>query len=129
MSYLQMSRYLTAADFALRQVLAAEADPPPTKTTCFYARDQRSFRGALHREMADRETYPVLGTAGQLAVKSGEQPITVGSSEPAIREQEAMAAVLSSFQPVELKFDQFTAPVSGHYCARFSSYSLCFGLW
>ena len=46
-SHVQMARYLQAADYSLREAMATQATRPETKTTRYYARDQRSFTGPM----------------------------------------------------------------------------------
>lgn len=42
-SYVQMARFMTAADTAMRQTLAVKLGQLPSATTRYYARDQQSF--------------------------------------------------------------------------------------
>src|ERR1051326_9478941 len=42
-SHVQMARYLHAADYALREVIASQADRPPVRVHRYYAREQRSY--------------------------------------------------------------------------------------
>src|SRR5678815_3177024 len=46
-SHVQMARYLSAADSALRQSMVPFADQPRTTTRRYYARDQRSYTGPM----------------------------------------------------------------------------------
>ena len=46
-SHIQITRYLVAADYALRQTTAAQVDRHATKTVRYYACDQTSFTGKL----------------------------------------------------------------------------------
>src|SRR3989449_9404105 len=46
-SHVQMARYLGAADYALRQAMASQADPPQPKVRRYYARAQRSYTGPI----------------------------------------------------------------------------------
>src|SRR3954470_17074874 len=91
-SHVQMARYLDAADYALRQVIATQPERPPTKTTRYYAREQGSFTGpmkfSVFNTAPERATFPVLGTEGQPDVRSGKAPIT--SSDPKVKELEGV---------------------------------------
>ena len=73
-SHVQMARYLTAADYALRQAMAPQAERPQTKVKRYYARDQRSFTGpmkfSVFNTAPERATFPVLGTKGQPDVRT-----------------------------------------------------------
>src|SRR4029079_10834051 len=42
-SHVHMSRYMTAADYAIRQILSVAYERPPTSTIRYYARDQRTL--------------------------------------------------------------------------------------
>ena len=44
-SYVHMSRYMSAADYAMREVMADALVRPPTTTRRFYARDQQTVVG------------------------------------------------------------------------------------
>jgi hypothetical protein len=130
-SHVQMARYLSAADYALRQAMATSAEQPETKTTRYYARDQRSFTGpmkfSVFNTAPERATFPVLGTKGQPAVRRGEAPITVGSDKPEERELEGVGVVASAYEPIEPKFNNFRAPVAGHYRLRISALTVWVG--
>src|SRR5207344_2775384 len=67
-SHVQMARYLAAADYALRQVMATHAEQPKTKVERYYTRDQRSYTGPMtftvFNQAPERATFPVLGTKG-----------------------------------------------------------------
>ena len=130
-SHVQMARYLSAADSALRQSMVPFADQPRTTTRRYYARDQRSYTGPMKFNVfntaPERATFPVLGFSGQPDVRAGKAPISVGSSEPETRELEGVGVVASAYEPIEPKFNQFKAPVSGRYKLRFNAYSVWVG--
>ncbi|MBA3937836.1 MAG: DUF1592 domain-containing protein [Planctomycetes bacterium] len=130
-SHVQMAQYLAAADYALHQVLAGQAGKPDATTKRYYAREQGSFTGHMKfsefNRSPERATFPVLGTAAQPDVRAAKAPITVGAANPTVREQEAMGVVASSYEPIELHFDRFQAPVAGHYKLRFSAYAVWVG--
>ena len=128
-SHVQMARYLGAADYALRQVMATQATLPETKTTRYYARDQRSYTGpmkfSVFNTAPERATFPVLGFQGQSEVRAGTAPIS--STNRAERELEGVGVVASAYEPIEPKFNQFRAPVAGRYKLRFNAYSVWVG--
>jgi hypothetical protein len=133
-SHVQMARYLAVADLALRQVATTLSDQPQTKTIRFYARDQRSFTGkmkfSVFNTRPERATFGVLGWNGQLGqpdVRAGTAPITVGDSNPLLREQEAVGVVASTYEPLEITFNRFIAPVSGRYKLRFRTWTVWTG--
>ena len=128
-SHVQMARYLNAADYALRQAMATHATRPETKTVRYYVRDQRSYTGpmkfSVFNTAPERATFPVLGFKGQPDVRMGKAPITSTNKEE--RELEGVGVVASAYEPIEPKFNQFRAPVAGHYKLRFNAYSVWVG--
>ncbi|HYE30791.1 MAG TPA: DUF1592 domain-containing protein [Methylomirabilota bacterium] len=130
-SHVQMARYMAAADYALRQVIATQVERPAPKVERFYARDQRSYTGpmkfSVFNTAPERATFPVLGFEGQPDVRRGEAPLTVGSTNAELRELEGVGVVASAYEPIEPKFNQFRAPVPGHYKLRFNAYSVWVG--
>lgn len=130
-SHVQLARYLQAADYALHEVLLAQAMRPPTTTNRYYAREQSSMTGKMKfsefNRSPERATFALLGYKAQADVYAGTAPVTVGKSNPAVREQEAMGVVASAYEPLEIKFNRFTAPVAGNYKLRISAYTFWAG--
>ena len=116
-SHVQMARYLGAADYALRQVMATQVEPPQASVKHYYARDQHSYTGPMtftvFNTAPERATFPVLGFAGQPDVRAGKAPLTVGSTNAELRELEGVGVVASAYEPIEPKFNEFKAPVAG----------------
>jgi hypothetical protein len=130
-SHVQMARYMSAADYALREAMATHATLPETRTVRYYTRDQRSYTGPMKFNVfntaPERATFPVLGFEGQPDVRKGDAPITVGTNNPELRELEGVGVVASAYEPIEPKFNRFKAPVSGRYKLRFNAYSVWVG--
>jgi hypothetical protein len=130
-SHVQMARYLNAAEYALRQVMAQYSEQPAATVKRYYARDQRSYTGpmkfSVFNTAPERATFPVLGFEGQPEVRAGNAPATVGDSNPELREQEGVGVVASAYEPIEPKFNQFRAPVAGRYKLRLNAYSVWVG--
>ncbi|MFO1458618.1 MAG: DUF1592 domain-containing protein [Verrucomicrobiota bacterium] len=130
-SHVQVARYLAAAEGALRQVLAGQTNPPSPAPRKFYARDQQSYTAPMKFSVfnmaPERATFPVLGYEGQPGVRSGELPITVGITNPAVRELEGMGVAAGSYEPLEPKFNRFRAPASGRYRLRFAGNTVWVG--
>ena len=128
-SHVQMARYLNAADYALRQAMAPYAERPDPKVHRYHTRDQRSYTGPMEftvfNTAPERATFPVLGFEGQPEVRAGKAPITSTNAE--LRELEGVGVVASAYEPIEPKFNQFKAPVAGHYKLRFNAYSVWVG--
>jgi len=131
-SHVQMARYLGAADYALHEVMAKQLAKPEKKTIRYYARDQRSFSGRVKfsqfNRSPERATFPIIGTAqADIPALEGTGPLTVGKDHPEQREQEAMGIVASSYEPIEISFSSFRAPLSGRYKVRFNAFSFWAG--
>lgn len=128
-SHVHMSRYMNAADYAIRQALSVQFTQPPTTTRRYYARDQRTLTSKFTQNpfnaSPDRQTYPVLGMQAQPKVRTLEEPLTVGEADPATREKEAVGWVSSNYVTgFTYRWDGFRAPVAGHYRIRFNGYTL-----
>jgi hypothetical protein len=125
-SHVQMSRYLAAADYALREAMGGQATRPETTVKRYYAREQRSFAGLARREVYEGEqerlVFPIVDNQADVAFLTRSRPRTAGLDDPAKRDHEAMGVVASSYEPIQPHFDRFRAPVAGRYklrlCAR-----------
>lgn len=121
-SHVQLARYMQAADIALRDVIATVSNKPQAKVERYYAREQsmmvgKMFYGEFNRS-AVRATFPLLGTDAQPDVISKKAPPTVGDKNPDIRDLEAIGVVASNYEPIELRFNAFRAPMDGRYKIR-----------
>ncbi len=130
-SHVQMARYLSVADDALRQVMATQAGRPESHKVRYYARDQRSFTGkmkfSVFNQRPERATFPLLGVKAQPDVRAGKAPMTAGDADSEARELEAVGVVASTYEPLEIKFNAFTAPAAGRYRLRFNAFSVWVG--
>lgn len=125
-SHVQLSRYLTAADYALREVLAHELAPAPTRKR-YYAREQSGFTGHVlftqFNGSPERATFPLMGNQADLPVLENKAPMTVGEKDPVRREQESMGVVASTYEPLEITFNRFRAPAAGRYKLRLAAHT------
>ncbi len=124
-SHVQLSRYLSAADSALRQALVVKLNQPERTTKRYYARDEFSlvfnFWPRENGTLSDRLSFPVLDSNAQPDVRSGEAPKT----SPETREREAVGRVSSIFSDAGgYRWSQFQVPASGRYKLRFKGYSI-----
>lgn len=130
-SHVQISRYLSAAEHALREVLARTETQPETVTKRYYSREQRSFTGHVEfsqfNTYTERATFPLIGNEADVAVLEKKAPMTVGDKDPAKRELEGMGVVASSYEPLEIRFNQFKAKVPGRYKLRLMAHSFWAG--
>src|SRR3954454_15158245 len=92
-SFLTMQRFISAADFAMRQAVSQQLNRPPKTITKLYARDEpslaRSFRQAENGTLPDRLSFPVLDSHAQQDVRLSRAPL----SSPETREREAIGKV------------------------------------
>src|SRR5690606_37880604 len=113
-SYVHMARYMSAADYAMRQAMSVKFVRPETTLKRIYAREDPSmgnFRG-----QPVRTKFPVLGTKPQPDVRAGKAPMTVGAADPETREQEAIGWVSSNYVTgFASGWGGFRAPVAGKY--------------
>jgi Protein of unknown function (DUF1592)/Protein of unknown function (DUF1588)/Protein of unknown function (DUF1585)/Protein of unknown function (DUF1587)/Protein of unknown function (DUF1595)/Planctomycete cytochrome C len=127
-SHVHMNQYLAAADYALRGVLPNTAARPETTTKRYYAREQTSMFGKIDfPNSPERNMYPVVGNAADIGVLKKTGPKTVGAAQPEIREQEGLGVVASTYEPLEIRFNQFKAPVSGLYKLRLKAHTMWVG--
>jgi hypothetical protein len=96
-SHVQMARYMSVADYAMRQAMSVQLERPPTTTNRYYARNEPSltgnFRPRENGTLPDRHSFPVLDSRAQPDVRAGRAPL----SDPAIRDREAVGKVASIF--------------------------------
>ncbi|MEO6003874.1 MAG: DUF1592 domain-containing protein [Opitutus sp.] len=124
-SHIQMSRYLSSADYAMRQAMSVEFAHLTKTTTRYYARDEpsltRSFWPREGGTIPDRLAFPVLDSAAQPEIRAGRAPVT----SPATRDREAVGKVSSTFSDAGgYSWGKFRAPVGGRYRVRFSGYTI-----
>ena len=74
-----MQRFISAADFAMRQAISQRLNRPAKTVTKLYARDEpsltRSFRPAENGTLPDRLSFPVLDSHAQQDVRLGRAPL------------------------------------------------------
>ena len=124
-SHVQLTRYMAAADHALRQALIVKLERPEHSTKRYYARDEFSltlnFWPRENSTLSDRHSFPVLDAHSQPAVRRGEAP----RSSPETREREAVGRVSSIFSDAGgYSWGQFRVPASGKYRLKFKGYSI-----
>jgi hypothetical protein len=127
-SHVQMGRYLAAAEFALRQAIAPQAKRPATRLTRYTAWDDGEFFGRIKLDgPLNRRTFPLIGLELQTNLMAEAQPRRPLVTDPERRAQEAMAVVVSTYEPTEIRFGRFRAPFSGRYHLKFRGYSIWMG--
>jgi len=124
-SHVQMARYLSTAQLAMREAIAARLVQPPTATTRVYARQEPTLTGNMWpREgntRTDRMSFPVLDSQAQPEVRAGRSPIT--SQET--KEREGMGRVSSIFSDAGgFSWTSFRVPVAGRYRIKVKGYSI-----
>jgi hypothetical protein len=123
-SHVQLSRYMSSADYALREAMSAKLVQPPTATTRIYARQEPSMRNYRPREgntRTDRLSFPVLDSHGQPDVRAGRSPNT----SPETKEREAVGRVSSIFSDAGgFSWSSFRVPAAGRYRIKVKGYSI-----
>ncbi len=131
-SHVQIARYLSAADDALRQTLASRLHAPPSETRRYYTWQQgRGFVKSVGPQL--RKTFPIVGLDLQVDliadrnVRRGTNfhPNLGELSVPGREELEAVVMLQSTYEPSYVRFERFRAPVTALYRLRFSGY----GVW
>lgn len=127
-SHVQIARYLTASEFALRQAIAPQAARPEITTKRYYTWDEREFFGKIKLEgPLNRRTFPLIGLDLQTNIMAEAQPKNPKTADPERRERQSMALVVSTYEPTEIRFGSFRAPIAGRYKLKFSGYSVWMG--
>ncbi|MFO1065455.1 MAG: DUF1592 domain-containing protein [Pirellulales bacterium] len=130
-SHVQIARYMAAADYALREVIAHKTEAPAPMKRTFYAREcgafSRKVKYSEFNRSPERATFPILGFEADIDALEEKVPMAAGAKNPERRELEAMGVVASSYEPIELRFDAFKAPASGRYKIRVHAYSFWAG--
>lgn len=128
-SHVHVGRYLHVAETALRAAIAPQVERPKTTIERFHTWDQTSFIRTAGPKL--RMTFPVVGVELQheLVAKGPvargfPRPVLRASSDPARREQEAVVMLMSTYEPAEITFNRFRAPVTGRYKLRLSAYTV-----
>lgn len=125
-SHVHLARYMSAAQMAIREAMATEYVKPPTTVQRFWARD--NIQLGNNNGVPERGRFPILGSGPDIPALTREAPITVGDSDPAKRELEAMAWTHSVYGPAFTStWLKFRAPVTGRYHLRFSGYTVWVG--
>ncbi len=123
-SHVQLARYMSSADYALREAISARLARPEVKTTRIYARQEPMLRSFLPREgntRTDRLNFPVLDSRAQPDVRAGRSPL----SSPDTKEREAVGRVSSIFSDAGgFNWSSFRAPAAGRYKVRVRGYSI-----
>ena len=112
-SHVQLARYMSSVDYALRQAMAAKLVETPSATTRIYARQEPSMRNFRPREgntRTDRLNFPILDSHAQPDVRAGRSPI----SNPETKEREAIGRVSSIFSDAGgFSWSSFRIPAPG----------------
>lgn len=122
-SFVQMERYLGAADYAMRQAMSAAFERPKQSVLKIYARDalgQQRYQPRENGTLPDRLMFPVLDSRAQPDVRAARVP----NSNPKTREREAVGKVSSIFSDAGFYGWGYNAPVAGKYRIRLKGYSI-----
>jgi hypothetical protein len=130
-SHVQLQRYLTAAEEGLKSAFVSSVEKPDASPQRHYARQQGSYVGKMKfsefNQSPERATFPTLGFKGQPEVRRGDAKVTVGRSDPQLRDEEGVGVVHGAYEPVEPNFSTFRAPVAGRYKLKLCGHSVWVG--
>ena len=129
-SHVQLARYLRTAEKALRKAVIRQMEKPQQIRRRYYTWDQLKFTRGNGPPI--RKTYPVLGyeLRNDLNVRPADKPghfirpLPGEHSDPSRKDDEAVVTVMSTYEHVEIQFDEFRAPLSGHYRLKFAGYTV-----
>ncbi|MEE2947098.1 MAG: DUF1592 domain-containing protein [Verrucomicrobiota bacterium] len=130
-SHVQISKFYEVAEYALRAALETVAHKSNTQK--FYAREEGHMKSALRwkpniQTAATRASIPLLGTTPQPEIIRGNQPMTVGPSNPEVREQEAVGFVSGTYTATtKYDFTRVRVPIDGRYKIRMKTYTFLAG--
>lgn len=129
-SHVQMTKYLETADYALRVAMNAAAFPSETKK--FYAREEPVMQNYLWyrplQRSATRSAVPLIGLTPDLEILRQQKPVTVGESDPELREQEALGFFSGTYAATtKYDFTRLELPIDGRYRLRIKSYTFMAG--
>ncbi len=130
-SHVQITKFYEVAEYALRAALETVAHKSNTQK--FYAREESHMKSALRwkpniQTAATRASIPLLGTTPQPEIIRGNQPMTVGPSDPEVREREAVGFVSGTYTATtKYDFTRVRVPVDGRYKIRMKTYTFLAG--
>jgi len=126
-SHVQLARFMSLADLAIRDAISVQAARPPTTTRRLYARDQKTlikeYKKVAFNPWPDRQNIPLLGSATDIETRLGRAPLTVGAADPVKRELEGVGWVGIAFP----KWDRIPLPVAGRYRLRYMGHTIWVG--
>ena len=130
-SHVQITKFYEVAEYALRVALDTAAHKSNTQK--FYAREEGHMKSALRwkpniQTAATRASIPLRGTTPQPEIIRGNQPMTVGPSNPEVREQEAVGFVSGTYTATtKYDFTRVHVPIDGLYKIRMKTYTFLAG--
>jgi len=136
-SHVQLTRYMKTANVAMREVMGIELlrhELSPATKVRYRARAEGTLTRTFHngngrfaRQSPERSTFPVLGFEGQPEVRSRKAPLTVGDSDPVLRDLEGVGWNRGNYHPFHTIWNNFRAPVAGKYRVRWCGYTIWTG--
>jgi hypothetical protein len=96
-----------------------------TMTNRYATWDQPAFWGLIPLEgPKERRTFPLVGLELRSDLMAKGRPDVLQVRD---REHEAMGVVVSTYEPTEIRFSRFRAPVTGRYRLRAAGYTFWMG--
>ncbi|HVJ44756.1 MAG TPA: DUF1592 domain-containing protein, partial [Luteolibacter sp.] len=132
-SHVQISRYLGAAEYALKEVLVRKTSSVKPTVKRYYAREQTNLwkrsRFSEFNRSTERGTFPIINDEADIPALTDDDAMQAGlkKNDPERRENESIGVVASSYEPLDLQFNSFSASVSGRYKLRVKAKSFWAG--
>lgn len=132
-SHVQIARYLSAAEYALNEVLVRSSPEIKSTVKRYYAREQRGLwarsRFSEFNRSVERASFLIVGDEADIPALTDDKAVAAGlnNKDPELRERESVGVVASSYEPLEPSFNQFSAPFSGRYKLRVKAKSFWAG--
>ncbi len=128
-SHVQVARYLKTAEYALREAIAPGPVQPKLIDQRYYTWQQKQFNRPVGPDL--RKSWPIVELDLQEHLLSRrirdlewEKPDWAQASRSWRAEKEAVVMLMSTYEPAEIKFEQFRAPATGRYRLRFAGYTV-----
>ena len=126
-SYVQLSRYLKAAEFALRAAIVPQSARPESQIQLIRTWDERGFSknaGPDIRRTHKLAGYDVVQRRRRRRGKQVQPQPKTPQAKPVDLKWQSVALLTSTFEPTEIRFSSFRAPIDGRYKLRFSCYTI-----
>ena len=129
-SHVHMDKSLQAAEFALRAAMAPQAARPAVSKRRYYAWEDRNFTrlialgGPVVRRMFPLEGGKIRQDLREFKNEPLRKKMRIPADDPDLRASRSIVTLCSSYEPSEIRFSDFRAPVTGRYRLTFRARSV-----